>query len=137
VHIYIDGFRTRGAEAVNAYACSCFPVPVVNSIRFACDTESDDALRDVGSLRTDCCACDRPVAAARADTWLRTDMLRPEQTLLPRAEKPDEAVVVALWRWNAIAETAAAVPFFTGLNGDILDTSKRIDDRLPRKCAPR
>jgi len=39
-------------------------VPIVNSIRLACDAESDDPLRDVGSLQNNFWDCRRFIPAA-------------------------------------------------------------------------
>jgi hypothetical protein len=36
----------------------------------------------------------------RVHTWLRTDMLKPDQVPLPRATDPEQTVAVGLWRWG-------------------------------------
>src|SRR6478672_10484762 len=50
---------TSRLEAENA------AVPVVDSIQLACDAESDDPLRDVGSLQNNFWDCRRSIPTAR------------------------------------------------------------------------
>jgi hypothetical protein len=39
---------------------------------------------------------------ARARTWLRANMLGPDQTFLPKAQTAEDAVALALWRWAEV-----------------------------------
>jgi hypothetical protein len=47
---------------------------------------------------------------ARARTWLESNMLRNEQTPLPRAATPEATVAVSLWHWNNPGPIQATLP---------------------------